>query len=307
MRLAIKHRCRPGSAVLLVGLRRRWRPAPSICWSSASAPPKPRVPAATSWIPWRAPPGADAIARAAISSRAITPRGARSRRSAPPYLALFRDAGEARYRGEGVPLGRGQSASDRGGPPYARIIIALRDPIARVHSQHLLLRRSTDQRRATFVEVVTQELGLDEAARGRRCVHERGVAGLYAEGVARYFTRRSAATRSTSSSSEEFVRDTRAEMRRIFEFLGVSAEPLGELVLEAKNRGGVARRRFAAVRAREPSHAKSCRALPGHASSRRMRGHAPGVEPQVRELREPVHAPGDREKLESQLARPLPW
>lgn len=129
--------------------------------------------------------------------------------------------------------------------------------------------------------------------------------GLYAEGVARYFE-----TFGRDAVHvvvfEEFVRDTRAEMRRIFEFLGVSAEPLGELVLEAKNRGGVARRRFAAVRAREPSHAKSCRALPGHASSRRMRGHAPGVEPQVRELREPVHA-GDREKLESQLARPLPW
>jgi hypothetical protein len=229
------------------------------------------------------------------------------------YLELFRDGDSARYRGEASPAylwDETSAGAIKEASPDARIIVSLRNPITRAYSEYLLLRRSIEEQRASFYEVVTQELKLDKQARGDDPRYNYVARGQYAEGLSRFFDT-FGRDRVHVVFFEEFVRDPADGMRRIFEFLGVSPDVANRITFDIKNQGGVPRNKLAekllySSRAR----AVARRALPLAARSelerRLMRSPDSNIEPRARQALERVYS-GDRRSLELLLSRPVPW
>ncbi len=121
--------------------------------------------------------------------------------------------------------------------PEARIVVVLRDPVARAHSEYLM-HRQLGGAIGTFREAVRPEL--DEIARGVAGVRGMVLSGLYALQVKRYLAhfRREQVL---FLLFDELVRNPRRVLERVFRHLGVDAGPAREIVLGWENKSRVPR------------------------------------------------------------------
>src|SRR2546423_6713792 len=138
------------------------------------------------------------------------------------YLELFANAGGARYRGEASPTYMADPISPpeiQRVSPDARIVISLREPIARVHSHYWHLIRY-GVKVPSLPGILRPEL--EEA----HPYWEAGIirVGFYPPLLERWFEH-FGRERVHVMVFEEFAANPRSEVRRIFEVLGVDATP----------------------------------------------------------------------------------
>lgn len=218
------------------------------------------------------------------------------------YLALFRHAGRAAYRGEASVsyLWDAEAApAIRGWAPDARILISLRDPVERAYSHYWTHVRLGTERR-TFREAVDAELAghRDVASVPPPYVSR----GYYAEQIRPY---RELFDDVLVLFFEELVADVRGSMRTVFGFLGLDPSPADRIKPAAHfpfaiPRNAVARRLLGR------------RAVKGLATFRGPRQRAlmlhrkPELDGGTRNLLREVYA-GHDERLRALLARSLPW
>lgn len=140
-----------------------------------------------------------------------------SEAEAESYLALFAGARGERLRGEASPsyLSRKRApAAIRRANPDARILISLREPVARTHSAYLSLVSDGIERR-TFAEAVGDDLAGRRASGCPTYVKPR----LYAPGVARYLE--AFEGQLLVLFFEELVADPARVMAQLYRFLDV--------------------------------------------------------------------------------------
>lgn len=134
------------------------------------------------------------------------------------YLALFRDAGDARVIGEASP----NYLEDPEAPalidrtvPGAKVIVSLRDPVERLYSHYLMMRNNRPM--GDFQEEI--ERGLAGEIDRSKAVLAPGT-GLYTKHVERY-RRVFGDTRFLVLVFEEWRADVPAALERILSFLGI--------------------------------------------------------------------------------------
>jgi hypothetical protein len=224
------------------------------------------------------------------------------------YLALFAPGRAAKLRGEA-------SVSyfwDRATPqaikevsPTAKILVIMRDPIARSYSHYWYLVRFGRERR-TFLGAIEEEL----AGRRRQGIDPYIARSLYSVPLERYYAE--FGENVYVLFFEELLGDLESELRKVFSFLGVDPGAADAVQPHWQNRFAHPRNKLAA------------RFL----GSRRLRGAARAVMPAplrsrierllLREGAKPPMAPEalsllqgafteDRIRLERLLRRPMPW
>ena len=221
------------------------------------------------------------------------------------YKSLFRPGRGLPFRGEASPsylwypdvpaaIARVQ--------PNSRIVISLRDPIARAYSSYRLHRRNGFERR-TFVDILRAGLSFPDAKRPLYL----GV-GQYLGPVTRYLE--TFPGRVHVLIFEELARDTPAEVDRLFGFLGV--EPIaGQLDLTPLKRGAAPRNALARGLYSPRLRAAARAVVPSHLHARiedvaLSHGPPDEVDPEARQILAEFFAP-EREPLEKLLGRALPW
>lgn len=222
------------------------------------------------------------------------------------YKALFRAGRGLPYRGEASPsyleLPVAAEAIARV-QPDSRIVISLREPVARAESNYRLRRRNGLDT-SPLLETLKADLKLPEAERSRyvRCGHYLHAVGTYLQTFP---------GRVHVLIYEELAEDTAREVDRIFEFLGV--EPVaGRLDLTRLKRSAAPRNALArslysprlrsAARAVVPPqlHARIEKVAQSDARPPEL------LEPEARQILEEFFAT-EREPLEELLGRELPW
>lgn len=124
--------------------------------------------------------------------------------------------------------------------PEAKIVIVLRNPIDRIRSHYAMdLSLGTTDR--PLLALIEEELALGDAADWSNCQFYVG-ASRYARQI-EAFRRHFEPERICVLSFEALVADPDAELRRLFEFLGIAA-PSGPLALPRENRSRAARFRW---------------------------------------------------------------
>ena len=218
------------------------------------------------------------------------------------YLALFADAGSARYRGEASVsyLWDGEAAAAiKAWAPDGRILVSLRDPVERAYSHYWTHVRIGTERRA-FREAVDEELGGDNDVASVPPPYVSR--GYYAEQVAPYLELFDDVH---VMFFEELVADVPGSMRAVFRFLGLDP-------LSADRIRPVAHFPFAIPRNRLARRLLGARAVKGLAAFRGprqrllMEHRKPELDVETRDLLRAVYAQHD-ERLRVLLARPLPW
>jgi Sulfotransferase family len=116
--------------------------------------------------------------------------------------------------------------------PEARIIVVLRDPVARAHSEYLM-HRQIGSVRGTFREAIAPELAA--VARGARDMRGMVLSGLYARQVERYLAhfRRE---QILFLLFDELARRPRRVLEKIFHHLGVDPGPARTTMLHWENK-----------------------------------------------------------------------
>lgn len=165
------------------------------------------------------------------------------------YMSLFAGATTEKYLGEASPAyfwDEDSPLAIKEASPDARIIISLRDPIKRAYSEYLLLRRSLEDWRPTFADAVQEEIALDPAERGINPQYNYIDRGYYAARVERYFEI-FGTERVHVLFFEDFIKSTREEMQRVFEFLHLNPQPADSIAIVPQNQGGAPRNRLAGL------------------------------------------------------------
>lgn len=221
------------------------------------------------------------------------------------YKSLFRDGRGFPFRGEASPtylLHPDVAGAIARVQPDSRIVISLRDPVARACSAYRLhSRNGLDS--APFVETLRASLPLPES---ERPTYFR--AGQYLRAVAAYL--RTFPDRVHVLIYEELAEDTPREVDRIFEFLGVEAVA-AQLDLTPLKRGAAPRnalaRRLYSPRLRSAARAVVPPQLHARIEDLAL-SEAPSaeIEPEAREILKEFFAP-ERAPLEELLGRELPW
>ena len=225
------------------------------------------------------------------------------------YLRLFASARPGQLRGEASPSYlRDRAARDAIARvrPDARIVVALRDPVARAYSSYWHSIRYGRQR-LPFSELVRAQLA-DPDARPAPAPFVPG--GLYADAIQGYLEVFDG--RVHVVFLEELAADPRVELRRLFGFLGVDEAEADRVRLGVRNAAGLPRnallqRAYASTRLRFAA----ARLVPGalHARFERalLRGDAvPPIDPEARRLLEEFYVP-EVAALERVLGRRVPW
>jgi hypothetical protein len=221
------------------------------------------------------------------------------------YKSLFLQGRGLRYRGEASPsylLDPGVAGAIARVQPESRIVISLRDPVARACSAYRLhSRNGLDS--APFLDTLRASLPLPDAVRP---TYFR--AGQYLRPVTAYL--RTFPGRVHVLVYEELAEDTPREVDRIFEFLGV--EPVAATLDLTPLKRGAAPRNALARRLYSPGLRSAARAVvPPHLHARIENlalSDAPSanIEPEALEILQEFFAP-EREPLEELLGRELPW
>jgi hypothetical protein len=224
------------------------------------------------------------------------------------YLRLFARAGAGQLLGEATP----SYLADAPAPlriarasPEARVLVVLREPVARAYSDYWHKVRYGKETRP-FLDALRAKLA---AAPDRTPRPDFVGSGLYAEPLARY--REVFGDRLHVLFQEELAADTRGEVRRIFEFLGVDATVADRINLDVRNvtglpRNRVVRRLYRSTRLR----ALGVRIVPSSVQPALervlLRGGVPPMEPEARRLLDEFYAP-EPPALERLLGRAVPW
>jgi len=225
------------------------------------------------------------------------------------YLRLFDGAAAGQLRGEASPTylaspqAPGRIARVN---PDARIVVVLRNPVARAYSAYWHKVRYGGETR-TFLEAVRP---LQPVPGGRTCAPSYVRGGLYAEPIERYLD--TFGEHLHVLFQEELAADTRGELRRILEFLGVDATATDRIRLDVRNatalpRNRVVRRLYSSPRLRSLGE----RAVPVSLQPRLerlllRRDGVPPMEPEARRFLEGFYA-AEPAALERLLGRPVPW
>jgi hypothetical protein len=221
------------------------------------------------------------------------------------YKSLFRAGRGLPFRGEASPSylwNPGVAAAIARVQPESRIVISLRDPIARAHSSYLLHRRNGIERRP-FVDILRAGLSLSDAERPMYFL-----VGQYLDPVTRYLD--TFPGRVHVLVYEELAADTTGEVDRLFGFLGV--EPIaGQLDLTPLKRGAAPRNALARGLYSPKLRAAARAVVPPQFHARienvaLSQEPAAELDPEAREILADFFAP-EREPLEALLSRELPW
>jgi len=229
------------------------------------------------------------------------------------YLRLFSRAEEDQLLGEAsssyladpTAPGRIVGANSR-----ARILIVLRDPVARAYSAHWHSVRYGRERRP-FLGAIRAQL---DDPRLRSPSTEAGSwylgAGQYPAHVKRYM--KTFGDRVLVLLFEELTDETRTAMRRTFEFLGVDADVADRVRPRVRNAGSLPRnplfrRLYRSARVRATGRSVVPASLqPALERVLLRRGGFPPMDPEARRLLEEFYAP-EVPALERLLGCTLPW
>jgi hypothetical protein len=220
------------------------------------------------------------------------------------YLRLFDGAEAGQLRGEASPTYLGDPrAPERIArvSPEARIVVVLRNPVARAYSAYWHRVRYGDEARP-FLEAIRPQPSDGRPSYVR--------AGLYAEPIERYLE--TFGDRLHVLFQEELAADTRGELRRILEFLGVDSTAADRIRLDVRNatalpRNRVVRRLYQSPRLRSVVDRAVPLALQPRVERLLLRRDGvPPMEPEARRLLEDFYA-AEPPALERLLGRPVPW
>lgn len=190
--------------------------------------------------------------------------------------------------------------------PDARILVVLREPVARAYSSYLHQMRYGQESR-TFREAILANLAVP-VGQGWRATHTAG--GLYAANLARYLELFSSGV--FVLFFEELAADTRGEVRRTFRFLGVDEDEADRIGTGIRNAAGLPRnallrRAYASTRLRSVGGRIVPNVLQPRLEMLLLRRPAvPPIDTETRRLLEEFYAP-EAEELERLLGRPMPW
>jgi hypothetical protein len=223
------------------------------------------------------------------------------------YLRLFADA-RTPLRGEASPSYLwSETAAERiqRVSPDAKILVALRDPVERVHALYWhRVRIGLDS--DDFGKAFRNELDPSFKADGSVYVRR----GRCARDVARFM--RLFGENVRVLLFEEFVRDTRRELARVFRFLGVDPVVAERVEIETHNPFALPRNRLAAdlvgsKRARKIARGFVPKALREPVESALLKtGSKPHLDPDTDRMLTAFFA-ADVSELAALLGRPLPW
>ena len=222
------------------------------------------------------------------------------------YLRLFESGARHRYRGEASPSYLWHPEAPQAiklVSPEARIVISLRDPVDRAYSAYWHAVGHGAEGRP-FSQAVRDELD-DPSSQDSRYVRS----SFYADSVSRYLEIFAGAVHVLFF--EELVADLPAELRRIFERLGVDGDAVQRTDDGARNSFGLPRNRVVGRVLNSPWPRAAARlALPLSVRLRLedrllKRPSRPPLEPETRELLTARLAP-DVERLRTILGR-IPW
>jgi hypothetical protein len=223
------------------------------------------------------------------------------------YLRLFAGGGGARY----ICDASGSYLNDVDAPaairrvsPEAKIVISLREPVARAFSSYL--------HSITFGE----RRSFEDALRGERWRQSKEWShhvrlGFYVDAITRYQAIFGAESVYVVFF-EELAVDPLSEMNRLFGWLGLEPLEADSMYFERHNAFALPRNRLAAyvlssARLRSASRHFLPRALRAWIDHRLARpGQRPQMQPETRELLEQLYAP-ERPRIEALLGRPVPW
>lgn len=235
----------------------------------------------------------------------VTPRFVPSVSDEGTYLRLFDGAAPGQLRGEASPTYLlSPRAAERIARvnPHARIVVVLRNPVARAYSAYWHSVRYGGETRP-FLEAIRAT----PTASGRRRYL---TAGLYSEQVEPYLETFGEGL--LVLFQEELAADTRGELRRILEFLGVDASVADRIRLDRRNATALPRNRIVRRLYRSPRlRALGDRAVPMALQPRLerllLRGDGvPPMEPEARRVLEDFFA-AEPPALERLLGRRVPW
>ena len=159
-------------------------------------------------------------------------RGEPSTEEVSDYLRLFSAARGEKLRAEASPLYLSRGCvpeAIRRVQPAAKIVISLREPVARTHSSYLSLVSDGVERRA-FLQAVQDDLARRRVAGCPRYVKPK----LYSKGLRRYL--KAFGDQVFVLFFEDLVRDPAACLRDLFDFLGVDPSFADRLRATAHNR-----------------------------------------------------------------------
>jgi Sulfotransferase domain len=227
------------------------------------------------------------------------------------YLALFEESNDARWRAEAStsyfwdPRTPERIASRCAN---AHIVVSLRDPVARAYSGYWHAVQLGGETRS-FSVAIRDELRSERRGPESGTVPGYVDAGWYLDNLKRWAE--AAGPRLHVLVFEDFARDPRTEMHRLFGFLGVDTDAADRINPQVRNasvapRNAVARRlwrsRTARSLARQIVPARSLARAEGLLRSDRVPEMPTGTKRMLEDLYEPERAP-----LEEFIGRPLPW
>jgi hypothetical protein len=236
----------------------------------------------------------------------------KSARDEAAYRRLFRRARQARMIGEASTsyLWEAQTpARIKASVPAAKIIIILREPVARAHSHYLNDVREGVERRP-FLQALQEDYA--QPRKGWGISHLYLELGLYAEQVRRYLAA-FAEKNVLVLFFEEFSADTQSALRQAWDFLGLAAPPdCSQEQQAAQNAYAAPRSAISQAILGTPALRAMGRLLPkplrelGRDRLLLRRGKKPALEPAARDFLRDIYAP-DRTRLAEMMKRRLPW
>jgi hypothetical protein len=235
----------------------------------------------------------------------MTPRHQRYVHDEASYKRLFRGGDACAYRGEASPsylLHPHVAEAIARAQPDSRIVISLRDPVARAWS-HFRLRRRNSLDDRPFVDTIRAGRILPAHERPRYLR-----VGEYLEPVRRYL--RTFPGRVHVIVYEELAEDTAGEVNRLFRFLGV--EPVAERLDLTPLKRGAPPRNAVARALYSPRLRSAARVVVPPQFHARIENLALAndrreeLDPEARQILKQHFAP-EREALEELLGRELPW
>lgn len=224
------------------------------------------------------------------------------------YLRLFEGATDEKYRGEGSVSyfwDSRSAAAIRRASPGARIVVSLRDPIDRAYSHYWDSVRYGREHRSFQVAVEDELAG--RLPSGREPYLRRS---LYTESLQRFIGE--FGTQVLVVSFAEMERDSRAVLRRVFEFLAIEPDVADRVDVDVRNpfalpRNRTARKIMSSAGLRTLTRPLVPRALRSPLEGLLLKTAAkPGIDAKLIPVLTDYFA-SDRRALEELLGRPVPW
>lgn len=226
------------------------------------------------------------------------------------YLSLFAGATTEKLRGEASVsyLWDKQAAGAiKRVSPEARIVIALREPVARAYSSYWFFVRYGAERRP-FLDAIEAELAIPRRLWADRCRYVGR--GLYCDGVRRF--RSLFGGRVHLIFYEELAADARREMARLYERLDVDPDVAQRIEIDVHNPTSLPRNALAGRLVRSDLVHRAGRRIvprslrPRLESALLTRVEKPEMDDRARRALTEAYRP-EVERLRQLVGRPLPW